>query len=169
MSILYMHVVVKHCCVDWHTLTQIWSSVIHTVLWLVFVLETRFHSTLLESSVMERRPNYGTVPIPWTPQPVLILLTQQLCVEQVRTNFISISVSTSSPSPSAEAAVAPGDVRLLGDVADYRGAVEYYDEFFRWTGVCADSARAGGWLSSRAAGIVCSQLGYEGGRAFVQR
>ena len=63
----------------------------------------------------------------------------------------------------------PGDVRLLGDTADYRGAVEYYDTQLGWTGICADSAHADSWLSSTAAQIVCAQLGYEGGRPFVQR
>jgi hypothetical protein len=57
---------------------------------------------------------------------------------------------------------------LLGDTADYRGAVEYYDTFLGWTGICADPAHAGSWLSSRAAEIVCAQLGYEGGQPFFQ-
>lgn len=63
-----------------------------------------------------------------------------------------------------------GDVRLVGDTANYRGAVEYYDEFFRWTGVCADSAHSSSWTSNTAAAeVVCAQLGYEGGRPFSLR
>ena len=61
-------------------------------------------------------------------------------------------------------------MRLRGDVADYRGAVEYYDSILGWTGVCADSAHSDSWTSnSAAARIVCTQLGYEGGRPFIQR
>ena len=63
-----------------------------------------------------------------------------------------------------------GDVRLVGDTADYRGAVEYYDVSLRWTGVCADSAHSSSWTSNIAAAeVVCAQLGYEGGRPFSQR
>jgi hypothetical protein len=64
--------------------------------------------------------------------------------------------------------VAPGDVRLLGDTADTTGAVEYYDGILGWTGVCADSAHYEAWANGRAALIVCSQLGFEGGLAFAR-
>ena len=63
-----------------------------------------------------------------------------------------------------------GDVRLLGDPRDGVGAVEYYDTQLGWTGICADSAHSFSWNSNTAAAsIVCTQLGYEGGRPYSQR
>ena len=63
-----------------------------------------------------------------------------------------------------------GDVRLVGaEVADHRGAVEYYDVVLGWVGVCADSTHSSSWTTSTAADVVCTQLGYEGGSPFIQR
>ena len=59
------------------------------------------------------------------------------------------------------------DVRLLGSGDDGKGVVEYYDRFYGWTGVCADSSTE--WLHATAAAtIVCRQLGYEGGTTYIE-
>ena len=60
-------------------------------------------------------------------------------------------------------------MRLKGDVIDYRGAVEYYDGIYGWTGICADTEHYNTWIHSGAASVVCAQLGYEGGTAYVMR
>jgi hypothetical protein len=64
-----------------------------------------------------------------------------------------------------------GDVRLLGDTDDGKGAVEYYDTFLEgWTGVCVDSFYSSDWLAnSAAANTVCQQLGYDGGTPIIQQ
>ena len=64
----------------------------------------------------------------------------------------------------------PGDVRLLGNIEDGVGAVEYYDSFLGWTGVCTDSFYARQWLDNTAAAMtVCRQLGYEAGSPYLER
>jgi hypothetical protein len=82
-------------------------------------------------------------------------------------NDVVVVCAAAGTTPSLLTPVA-GDVRLLGDPADYRGAVEYYDVILGWTGVCADSSYSASWMGSRAAQIVCTQLGFEGGTPFVQ-
>ena len=87
------------------------------------------------------------------------------------TSIISILSFPHTPAGTTPSLLTPvaGDVRLLGDPADYRGAVEYYDVILGWTGICADSSYSAAWMGSRAAQIVCTQLGFEGGTPFVQR
>lgn len=84
----------------------------------------------------------------------------------------SFSTNRKTLSPCHTGLTSPGDVRLVGaDSADYRGAIEYYDPvLLRWTGVCADSTHSSSWITNQvAAEVVCAQLGYNGGRPFIQR
>ena len=61
-----------------------------------------------------------------------------------------------------------GHVRLVGDARDEVGAVELYYPDIGWTGICADPEQAHYWLrDNQPAEIVCRQLGYLGGRAYV--
>ena len=53
-----------------------------------------------------------------------------------------------------------GDVRLIGDPVNGRGAVQLFDESFGWIDVCYDST----WGDDEA-NVVCRQLGYESGTA----
>ena len=70
----------------------------------------------------------------------------------------------------AIAEAVPGDVRLLDSDEDGMGAVEYYDSFIGWTGICADSFYASQWLDNIvAAMVVCRQLGYEDGISLLYK
>ena len=61
-------------------------------------------------------------------------------------------------------------MRLVGDVRNEVGAVELLHPQVGWTGICADERNAHLWESNTdAAEIVCRQLGYEGGRAYINR
>ena len=61
-------------------------------------------------------------------------------------------------------------MRLVGDVRNEVGAVELLHPQVGWTGICADEGNAHLWESNTdAAEIVCRQLGYEGGRPYVNR
>lgn len=61
-----------------------------------------------------------------------------------------------------------GHVRLVGDTRDEVGAVELYYPQLGWTGICADPDLADFWLGDdQAAQVVCRQLGYTGGEAYV--
>lgn len=61
-----------------------------------------------------------------------------------------------------------GHVRLVGDTRDEVGAVELYYPHIGWTGICADPDRAHHWQrENQAAEVVCRQLGYNGGMAYV--
>ena len=65
---------------------------------------------------------------------------------------------------------AAGHVRLVGDARDVVGAVELFHPQTGWTGICADPDHAPSWLrDNQAAEIVCRQLGYQGGTAYVDR
>ena len=117
---------------------------------------------------MERKLVCETVSIQLMSQPPAAISPMQLSyVEQVRHTHKERILLSLCPFP-AESVVALGDVRLLGDVDDVTGAVEYYDALLGWTGVCADSSHSAAWTTSNAASVVCSQLGYEGGRPFVE-
>ena len=62
-----------------------------------------------------------------------------------------------------------GHVRLVGDLRDEVGAVELYYPQIGWTGICADPDQRQYWLrENQAAQVVCRQLGYLGGTAYVQ-
>ena len=61
-----------------------------------------------------------------------------------------------------------GHVRLVGDARDEVGAVELFYPDIGWTGICADPDHAHYWLrDTQPAEVVCRQLGYLGGRAYV--
>lgn len=61
-----------------------------------------------------------------------------------------------------------GHVRLVGDTRDEVGAVELNYPHIGWTGICADPDRAHYWhRDNQAAQVVCRQLGYAGGMAYV--
>ena len=56
----------------------------------------------------------------------------------------------------------------MGDIRDEVGAVELYYPDIGWTGVCADPEQAHYWQGdNQAAEVVCRQLGYDGGVAYV--
>ena len=68
-----------------------------------------------------------------------------------------------------DATPTPGDVRLLGDARDGVGAVEFYQQTFGWTGICADLFSDDDWLANtEAATIVCRQLGFEEGITYIE-
>ena len=79
-----------------------------------------------------------------------------------------VSILPISHTDTATSGFTNDDVRLLGSRDDGKGVVEYYDRFYGWTGVCADSSTE--WLDAAAAAtIVCRQLGYEGGTTYTER
>ena len=63
-----------------------------------------------------------------------------------------------------------GHVRLIGNIRDGVGAIELLYPEIGWTGICADSAYAQLWMNNVAAAqVVCRQLGYQGGRPYIQK
>lgn len=78
-----------------------------------------------------------------------------------------VSILPISHTDTATSGFTNDDVRLLGSRDDGKGVLEYYDRFYGWTGVCADSSTE--WLDATAAAtIVCRQLGYEGGTTYTE-
>ncbi len=61
------------------------------------------------------------------------------------------------------AGIQVGDIRLLGDSANGRGAVEIFSNAFQWVTICPDG------FDDSDASVLCGRLGYDRGRRSLYR